>query len=192
VQTTHNLHKKYGPIVQLAPKSISFCHADALRAIYAGPRGLDSSPDMLMLQQFGSPNLVSTTYADLHLARRKHVAGLYSAPSVTTPAVQETLKAFMGRFMTGLEEEASKSPSRTVNVFPWIKWLTSDVMIQLVFGTKNSLDLLRNEASKKRFQSLITTTLAGDNFGGLYALLVFWFPCEFPSFPQSPACIRGL
>jgi hypothetical protein len=188
----HNLHKKYGPIVQVAPKSISFCHVDALRAIYAGPRGLDSSADMAMFQQFGSPNLVSTTDADLHLGRRKHVAGLYSGPSVTTPAVQETLKLFLGRFMRGLEDEASKSASRTVNVFPWIKWLTSDVMIQLVFGTKDSLDLLRNETSKKKLWSLITTSLAGDNFDGLYALLVFWFPSELPLLPESPACVGSL
>lgn len=178
VQTIYLLHKKYGPIVQVAPKQISFCHADALKGIYAGPRGLDSSADLTIFQQFGSPNLVSTTEANLHRARRNHVAGLYSGPSVTTPAVKEILKTFLDRFMKGLEEDAARSPSRTVNIFPWIKWLTSDVMIQLVFGSKNPPDLLRNETSRKKLQALITTSTGGGNFDGLYEILLFWFPSK--------------
>ncbi|KAK2764960.1 hypothetical protein FQN54_008659 [Arachnomyces sp. PD_36] len=176
VQTIHHLHERYGPIVQVAPKQISFCHANALRDIYAGPRGLDSSADMAMFQQFGSVNLVSTTDADLHRTRRNHVARLYSGPSVTTPEVQEIFKAHLDCLMARLEENATRSPSRTVNIFPWIKWLTSDVMIQLALGSKNAPDLLRSETSRMKYQSLITTSTGGDNFDGLYALLLFWFP----------------
>lgn len=176
----HRLHREYGPIVQTGPKEISFCHADALREIYKGPRGLDAGPDIDAFRQYDSENLVSTVDADVHRSRRKCVAGLYSGPAAAAPAFQDTLTTYISGFMDAIEQDAAASPSRTVNVFPWIKWLISDIMIRLVFGPDKPLRLLENENSRKRFTELITTSFNDDKLGRPSAALMLLFPSEAP------------
>lgn len=183
VQTIYNLHKRYGPIVQIKPKEISFSHVDALRDIYKGPRGLDGSADLATMRQYGSENLVSTVDADAHAHRRRQVAGLYSGPSAADPVFQSNLKLYIDRFMNAIEEDAARSPSRTVNIFSWIRWLTSDIMIHLVFGEKYSRNLLRDKGSRKEFKELATKFQPG--MGDATGLLALWFPSELRR-PVSP------
>ncbi|KAL1953816.1 hypothetical protein VTO42DRAFT_2143 [Malbranchea cinnamomea] len=111
-------------------------------------------------------------------ARRRRVVGLYSGPAVAAPSFLEMLGAFIDRFMAAIETETSKLPERAVNIFPWIKWLTSDVMIQLVFGPQDAPDFLRNETSRNKFQGLITKPFESID-GSFLGLLMFWFPRIF-------------
>ncbi|EDN10830.1 predicted protein [Histoplasma mississippiense (nom. inval.)] len=58
LNTTHRAHRNYGPIVQLSPKMISFCHPDAIKDIYTGSRGgLDAIDLVWFFERYGSPNV---------------------------------------------------------------------------------------------------------------------------------------
>ncbi|QSS64027.1 cytochrome P450 monooxygenase, nitrosative stress-induced transcript, partial [Histoplasma capsulatum] len=107
LNTTHRAHRNYGPIVQLSPKMISFCHPDAIKDIYTGSRGgLDAIDLVWFFERYGSPNVVSTVDAELHLIRRKNVAGLYSSPVAASPAFQTHIKTTIDTLMNEIEAEA--------------------------------------------------------------------------------------
>ncbi|EFR00124.1 hypothetical protein MGYG_03130 [Nannizzia gypsea CBS 118893] len=161
-ETVHRLHQKYGPVVRVAPNSVSVCHPDALRTIYHGPRGLNGGELLSTLRQYNSENLVSTLNSDLHFARRRQVFGLYSAPVVSGPAHQEIFKTYINQFMTMVENEASSSPSRVANGLEWVTWLTGDIMIHLVYGNDHNIKLLADKMSRDMMTELIPKTSASD------------------------------
>ncbi|QSS51851.1 cytochrome P450 monooxygenase, nitrosative stress-induced transcript [Histoplasma capsulatum var. duboisii H88] len=162
LNTTHRAHRNYGPIVQLSPKMISFCHPDAIKDIYTGPRGgLDAIDLVWFFERYGSPNVVSTVDAELHLIRRKNVAGLYSSPVAASPAFQAHIKTTIDTLMNEIEAEAgSEQPlSWTVDVFPMMRWLAADIMIGLTYGHEKPLNLLSNPDSRAQLNELLTPTL---------------------------------
>ncbi|PGH26902.1 hypothetical protein AJ80_01485 [Polytolypa hystricis UAMH7299] len=175
VQVTHQMHKKYGPIVQLSPREISFNHIDALRDIYTKPRGgLDGSFEVSLLEQYGSENLVSTLDSKLHAARRKGVVGLYASPTISSPASQAVLKLNIDQLMNVLDAEASKSPTGMVNVFPLLKYLAADVMIHMVYGPEKAPNFLTNAESRVMLKSL-EVQVVQQTFS-IIGIVVRWFP----------------
>ncbi|KAI1938545.1 hypothetical protein LOZ66_003348 [Ophidiomyces ophidiicola] len=170
----HLLHQKYGPIVQLSPDEISFCHADALSQIYAGPRGLDAGDALSAFKSYGSENLVTTLDADRHAARRKMIIGHYSNSIAISPGVQAVFKKYIDTFMQIIEEKASSSPSRTVEISSWLRWLSADIILHQIYGESNHPNLLMSEASREDFKWLLMTAL--DFVLGPIALLITLFP----------------
>lgn len=50
----HHLHKKYGPVVRLAPNEVSFVTLEAIREIYAsGGSGYDKTEYYDLFRQYG-------------------------------------------------------------------------------------------------------------------------------------------
>ncbi|KAK2777273.1 hypothetical protein FQN52_003184 [Onygenales sp. PD_12] len=173
VQLTHSAHQKYGPIAQISPDEISFCHPDALRDIYTGPHGgLDVIEDVWLFEQYGSENLVSTVDAELHLTRRKNTAGLYTSPVVASAGSQALMKRCIDMFVGEIEKEAEFS--RTVDIFPLVRWLTSDVMIGLIYGAEGSLELLRNKESRDSMGELLVSNT--QQLADPFLTIMQWFP----------------
>ncbi|KAK2740103.1 hypothetical protein FQN55_009052 [Onygenales sp. PD_40] len=173
VQLTHSAHQKYGPIAQISPDEISFCHPDALRDIYTGPHGgLDVIEDVWLFEQYGSENLVSTVDAELHLTRRKNTAGLYTSPVVASAGSQALMKRCIDMFAAEIEKEAEFS--QTVDIFPLVRWLTSDVMIGLIYGAEGSLELLRNKASRDSMGELLVSNT--QQLADPFLTIMQWFP----------------
>ncbi|OAL72806.1 hypothetical protein A7D00_2579 [Trichophyton violaceum] len=161
-ETIHKLHLKYGPVVRIAPNSVSVCHPDALRTIYHGPRGLNGGVLLSTLRQYNSENLVSTLNSDLHFSRRRHVFGLYSASVVAGSAYQAIFRTYINQFMERIENETSSSPSRVTNGLEWITWLTGDIMIRLVYGNEHNIRLLADEGSRDIMSELVPRTSASN------------------------------
>ncbi|KAE8370773.1 cytochrome P450 [Aspergillus caelatus] len=77
----HHLHKKYGPVVRLAPSEVSFVTLDAIREIYAsGGSGYDKTEYYDLFRQYG------IKYAMSNIVRDKHVS-----------AIKERAQAFVSR-----------------------------------------------------------------------------------------------
>nr|KMM65752.1 hypothetical protein CPAG_02095 [Coccidioides posadasii RMSCC 3488] len=168
------LHRKYGPTVQLGPREVSFCHADALPQIYSGPRGLDAGESLLAFQNYASENVVTTLDADLHAVRRKMVVGLYTGPAVAAPAFQAGFKIYIEQFMRIIEERAVAAPCRTVDVSSWLRWLVADIIIHYIYGEKDHPNMLINEESRKIYKGLLITT--ADILCQPFVTFLGWFP----------------
>ncbi|KAE8156388.1 cytochrome P450 [Aspergillus tamarii] len=77
----HHLHKKYGPVVRLAPNEVSFVTLEAIREIYAsGGSGYDKTEYYDLFRQYG------IKYAMSNIVRDKHVS-----------AIKERAQAFVSR-----------------------------------------------------------------------------------------------
>ncbi|OAX81624.1 hypothetical protein ACJ72_04035 [Emergomyces africanus] len=191
LNTTHRAHRDYGAIVQLSPRMVSFCHPDAIKDIYTGPRGgLDTTDIVWFFERYGSQNVVSTVDAQLHLMRRKNVAGLYSSPIATSPAFQAHIKKSIDALMNeiGAESKSKQLSSWTIDTFPLMRWLTADIMIGLIYGPEKSLNLLSNPDSRSQMDELLVPTM--ELISSPLATMFQWLPLPIMKL-LSPFIIPG-
>ncbi|OJD17661.1 hypothetical protein AJ78_02252 [Emergomyces pasteurianus Ep9510] len=191
LKTTHLAHRDYGPIVQLSPRMISFCHPDAIKDIYTGPRGgLDTTDIVWFFERYGSQNVVSTVDAELHLMRRKNVAGLYSSPIASSPAFQAHIKKCIDALMNEIraESESKQLPSWTIDTYPMMRWLTADIMIGLTYGPEKSLNLLSNAEARSQMDELLVPTM--ELVASPLATVFQWFPLPIMKL-FSPLIVPG-
>ncbi|KAF9883261.1 hypothetical protein FE257_003817 [Aspergillus nanangensis] len=79
----HALHKKYGPIVRLAPNEVSFTSLDAIREIYAsGGSGYDKTEYYDLFRQFGIKTMFSTLDKHGHSQRKRELADRYAMTNI--------------------------------------------------------------------------------------------------------------
>ena len=64
-------------------------------------------------------------------------------------------------------------------MFPWIKWLSCDVMIELVFGSNEAVNFLRDGDAPRKFKELIKTSFANKRLGKTLATATLLFPSEW-------------
>ncbi|RFU30913.1 hypothetical protein B7463_g5418, partial [Scytalidium lignicola] len=79
---TENLHKKYGPVVRIAPNELSFWGPNAVAPIYKSGRGMVKSRFYDGFTTF-KPNLFGTTDEERHALRRRQMAHGFSTASLT-------------------------------------------------------------------------------------------------------------
>lgn len=59
----HKLHKKYGPVVRIAPNEVSFASLEAVKEIYAsGGSGYDKTEFYDLFRQFGVKYVYNLRY----------------------------------------------------------------------------------------------------------------------------------
>ncbi|KAF4979394.1 hypothetical protein FZEAL_4397 [Fusarium zealandicum] len=110
----HGLHKKYGPVVRIAPNEVSFTSGDALKEIYAsGGSGYDKTEFYDLFQVYGKRTMFSTLTKGDHAKRRRMIGDRYANSNVIKAAplagVQERSKKFV--------ERCANSPDNTADVF---------------------------------------------------------------------------
>ncbi|OHW95902.1 benzoate 4-monooxygenase cytochrome p450 [Colletotrichum incanum] len=174
--TIQSLHAKYGPVVQIGPASLSFSSANSLRDIFnhspklSRPRG-----DAEFLEQFGHVNVASTRCGDLHLKRRKAIAGAYAAPVIASPPCQDMMNDLTDRFMENLRKAAQSNG--WVDVWPQLRWLAADIMARLVYGDNSGLNLLGDERGHRgMMHDQLGSKLTEAEIFTPGVLLSFWFP----------------
>ncbi|KAF4458647.1 hypothetical protein FALBO_14615 [Fusarium albosuccineum] len=110
----HALHKKYGPVVRIAPNEVSFTSAAALKEIYgSGGSGYDKTEFYDLFQVYGKRTMFSTLNKGDHAKRRRMIGDRYANSNVMRAAplagVQERSKKFV--------EHCVNSPDKTADVF---------------------------------------------------------------------------
>ncbi|KAJ3522695.1 hypothetical protein NM208_g12750 [Fusarium decemcellulare] len=110
----HALHKKYGPVVRIAPNEVSFTSAAALKEIYgSGGSGYDKTEFYDLFQVYGKRTMFSTLNKGDHAKRRRMIGDRYANSNVMRAAplagVQERSKKFV--------DHCVNSPDKTADVF---------------------------------------------------------------------------
>ncbi|KAJ2901597.1 hypothetical protein MKZ38_001617 [Zalerion maritima] len=126
------LHKKYGPVVRIAPKQYSISDPSALKIIYGIGNGFaksgwydaSSAPDGEWKDLFTDRNSAR------HSANRRVVAKLYSATALRgiEPDVEYCIREFVKQI-----ERIAKSGS-TMNLQFWLQCYAFDVISQITLG----------------------------------------------------------
>lgn len=82
-QWLNELHKKYGPVVRVAPGEVSVADPAHYRTIYSNPKTSHKDPSFYDAASFtGSDNIFQMVNREQHAARRKLVAAPYSLQSM--------------------------------------------------------------------------------------------------------------
>ncbi|KAK7461492.1 hypothetical protein VKT23_008666 [Stygiomarasmius scandens] len=147
-ELVHELHKKHGPFIRIAPNHLSISIPEALSLIYGHGTGTLKSDfyDAFVTIQ---PSLVSARDRTEHTRKRKIVSHIFSAKSVIEfePEVRkfvdillEQWEKLYGDAVKGLsggegENEWSGKDGRLwFNCLPWFNYLAFDFIGDLAFG----------------------------------------------------------
>lgn len=83
----HELHKRYGPVVRLAPNEVSFASAAAVKDIYGSAgSGYDKTDFYNLFTVYGRRTMFSTLNKENHAHRRRILADRYANTNVMKPS----------------------------------------------------------------------------------------------------------
>ncbi|KAF8182061.1 cytochrome P450 monooxygenase [Pholiota molesta] len=175
-EVVHEMHKKYGPIVRLAPNHVSVADPDALGVIYAHGNGALKSDfyDAFVSIQRG---VFNTRDRNEHARKRKIVSHIFSQKNVVEfePQIRVYVGALLQQWdrlcalslkgQSGTEGEGWKGEGGRLwlDCLPWANYLAFDIVGDLAFGApfgmitaardlavvpKNQADAMNNYGTK--------------------------------------------
>ena len=147
VHDVEKLHKKYGPVVRIAPNEISFAKAEAWADIFqVRPGHLPFLKDPIWWgRQPGQPESLISAPPEAHARMRKLLSHGFTENALKTqePIVQK----YVGLLMERLREQAMAPDARggtgaVLDIVPWFNFTTFDIFGDLGFG--ESFDCLQH------------------------------------------------
>ncbi|KAK0202468.1 cytochrome P450 monooxygenase [Desarmillaria ectypa] len=147
-EVVHDLHRKYGPFVRIAPNHISVALSDAQPLVYGHGNGALKSSfyDAFITTSQG---LFSVRNRQIHTRKRKMISHSFSQKSMLElePHVHRYVSQLLGQWdklyekalkgMSGEEGEGWTGHDRRLwlDFSPWISYLAFDIIGDLAFGT---------------------------------------------------------
>jgi cytochrome P450 len=131
----HALHRKYGPVVRLAPDEISLNHPPSVGPIY----NYEKSHFYNAFEAYGAKNMFSTPDRARHSGRRKHLGGEYTKVYMLKP---ENLTVIYDRVRQMINTISDNS---TVDVFYLFNYLAQDIISGFFFGNQYGSHLLQGQ-----------------------------------------------
>ncbi|KAK0466865.1 cytochrome P450 monooxygenase [Desarmillaria tabescens] len=146
-EVVHDLHRKYGPFIRLAPNHISVALSDALPIVYGHGNGALKSSFYEVFAST-SPGLFDTRDRQTHTRKRKIIPHTFSQKSVLEfePHVRSYVSQLLGHWdklydkslkgMSGKEGNGwtGRDGRLWLDCFPWANYLAFDIIADLVFG----------------------------------------------------------
>jgi averantin hydroxylase len=129
VQDVYAIHKKYGPMVRVAPNELSFATPDAIKPIYQSHPEFPKDPETLARDSFAVPNIISAPYED-HRRYRRLLSSAFSDRSINDK--QDRLLTYVDSLISQLSKTAERGES--VDLQTWFNWTTFDIIGDLAFG----------------------------------------------------------
>ncbi|KAK4935492.1 hypothetical protein LTR10_023450 [Elasticomyces elasticus] len=124
------LHQRYGPVVRIGPKEISFNSLSALRTIYGPGSGFDRTDYYRMFDAYGTPNIFSFASGKLHRERKKLVSHMYANHTVLGTQFSEMVQRKVGEYLAMLERE----PGHAIETFQSLHYFSFDAISEFVYG----------------------------------------------------------
>lgn len=130
------LHEKYGDVVRVAPREVSFISGEvAWEEIYGFRTGTKKTGTFLKDQHWIArtepPSMIMADGAD-HTRFRRLLAHAFTSTAVKDqePLIQHNVDLFI----IGIKEEAKLQGAGIVNLVKWFNFFTFDVIADLTFG----------------------------------------------------------
>ncbi|KAK5049124.1 hypothetical protein LTR84_005547 [Exophiala bonariae] len=165
------LHRTYGPVVQISPKQISVNNHAGFHEIFAMNRRLDRPP-LLLMHNYGSENMFSTVDGNLHQQRRQPMRNLYAVRSIESSDVQRVFKSALEDFTQYIDTHVTQE--RSIDIYLLFRYLGCDIMSSIIYGPKHSLRLLHHERNRQVFEKDLIWI--DKRFMCLATLIIFLFP----------------
>lgn len=123
----HELHQRYGDVVEISPSYISLCGPEHLAPLY---NSLDKEAFYEQFTNYGAPNMFNTRGKKDHLRRRRMLGLAFSRRSVNTDDGAE-LMCEKARSLAGCIGEGAQADS-CVDVMAAFSYLAMDVITAFV------------------------------------------------------------
>lgn len=148
VHDVEKLHRKYGPVVRIAPNEISFAKAEAWVDIFqVRPGHLHFPKDPIWWgRQPGQPDsLISAPSPETHARMRKLLSHGFTEHALK--AQESIVQRYVGMLIERLREqatapEAANGEGAVLDIVPWLNFTTFDIFGDLGFG--ESFDCLQH------------------------------------------------
>jgi len=127
----HAAHKRYGPIVRVAPNELSFANPAAVRDIYNSDHFVKEERFYFAKRIFHEDHLMSTRDTEAHKQRKKLLQRGFSQASMLEfePRMTDKIKTLFDKWASLCRSE----PNAAIEVYPWVYWLSFDTVYHLMF-----------------------------------------------------------
>lgn len=187
VQDIEKLHRKYGPIVRIAPNEITFANAEAWTDIFATrPGHLPFPKDPVWWgKQPGDPESILSAPAEAHARMRKLLAHGFTPRAIKA---QETIiQKHVTLLMDRLREKVNGNPEgAVVDIVPWFNFTTFDIFGDLGYG--ESFQCLENA----EYHPWIVLVFNSVKTASFVISARFWPPIEFMLMKCIPESLRKM
>ncbi|KAF5973885.1 cytochrome P450 monooxygenase [Fusarium bulbicola] len=124
-----DMHKKYGPVVQIAPNEVSVANLEATKQIYGTKERWAKSDYFDHFMGYGRRSIFATKPYEDHRIKRKYTSSFYQAKTIyKLPEIEEHIKS---RSLAVLDQVHHGGD---VDVFSLTSWYALDNITFLVFG----------------------------------------------------------
>ncbi|KAL8750415.1 MAG: hypothetical protein Q9199_007086 [Rusavskia elegans] len=150
VQTIHQAHRRFGPIVRLGPNEVSInCVDGGLRTVYAG--GFEKPFFYDQFQNYGIPNMFSTKESKPHAARKRLLSNVYSKSFIqSSPELYEVTRVILHkRLLPSLDSFAAKGLSLEALASNYA--VTMDFVSSYLFGLCKENNFIQDVEMRKTF-----------------------------------------
>ncbi|TVY88811.1 Cytochrome P450 monooxygenase [Lachnellula willkommii] len=134
VPDVQKLHKKYGPVVRIAPNELSYIDGKAWKDIYGhrsgGQEEMYKDPNFYLPNSFRVPDILNAPRQD-HSRFRHLVSHAFSERALRE---QESLiQLYVDMLVSGIRKH-SEGGTKPLDMVSWYNWTTFDIIGDLAFG----------------------------------------------------------
>ena len=135
-------HQRFGPIIRIQPKHISFADPRAVQDIYGHKSPIVKSTFYKTISGGDYESLVSTLDRDEHARKRRYISNIFAQRNVVSmePLVIKKVQSLLSRL-----DRAAES-NEIIDIRQYLNYFTFDVISAMAFG--NDPDLLRKGEDK--------------------------------------------
>ncbi|KAG9237919.1 putative benzoate 4-monooxygenase cytochrome P450 [Amylocarpus encephaloides] len=150
-QTIQRLHQRYGPVVRVGPRELSFNSLAARRTIYGAGSGFERTSFYRMFDVYGHQNLFTFATPKEHSDRKKLLSHAYSKSNIikrSTSAIQQKTWEFM--------QMIDKEPKLASEIFTSLHYYSLDNITHFLYGSSGATSALIGDESDR---ALLTDVL---------------------------------
>lgn len=129
-----DIHKKYGPVVRVAPNELAFADADAWKDIMTQKTGVPEVRKWADFYTPREPHPVSIMYAptEIHAGIRRNMAYGFSERSMREQ--EPIMHKYIDLLIRRLKEKCATEGDKPVDLTAWFNFTTFDLIGDLAFG----------------------------------------------------------
>lgn len=133
------LHRRYGPIVRIAPSELSFASPHAAREILAAGKGFRKTDFYGVFPPPENPDIFTETREAVHAVKKRYASNPYSMAVMqqNSKFIEETERLFtsvLDEYVSG--KKAGKGGKGTVDLGDYLHYYAFDVLGEIAFSRK--------------------------------------------------------
>jgi len=127
------IHRKYGPVVRIAPNELSFSNPLAAKEVLTAGKGFYKTDFYGVFPPPENPDIFTEVRENVHAQKKRVAAHPYSmnAMQQLTPFIEDTIKLLMSKL-----DNFASNPNQVCDLGAWLHFFAFDVLGEVAFSQK--------------------------------------------------------